>query len=119
MDFGLPTASVTRTLTQFAAVAPATRFTGSVPALAMLAAAPATAVPENVSGEPVRPVAVAVAELAMRVLLTLKMVLAIPDASLVAVAGVTEPPPAVTANVTEVPATAVPEGISDFHANRV
>jgi hypothetical protein len=107
-DLGFPTASVTTTLTQFAAVAPAMRFTGSVPAFAMFAAGPATVVAENVSGDPVSPAAVAVAVFVVSVLDTLNTVLAIPEASLVAVAGVTEPPPAVTANVTVVPDTALP-----------
>jgi hypothetical protein len=106
--FPLPRASVTWMRTESENVAPTTTLVGSVPILTMLFAGPATLVAEKLTGDPTRAATVAVAVFAPTVLPILKAVPASPDASVVALVGDTEPPPAVAAKVTATPETGLP-----------
>lgn len=113
-DFGLLKPSVTCTRMESEKLAPGTTLVGSVPTLTMLFAGPATLAVEKVTGDPAKPATVAVTVLVPTALPSLKDVPASPDASVVAVVGVTEPPPAVAAKVTATPDTGLPNESADF-----
>ena len=98
---GLLFASVTVTVIGLASCTPAAPVCVSPDVSARFAAAPAVAVALKVTGEPVRPEAVAVTVcVAPAVVPKVHVDVATPEASVVAVVVPSEPPPAVTAKVT-------------------
>src|SRR5437870_5425832 len=106
-ETALPAASFTATTSGIGSDVPYAAFWLLPETSATLAAAPAAAVAVKVTGEPVRPETDAVTVLVPATVPSLSTVCARPAASLAALNGVTEPPPAVTVKATVVPETAL------------